>query len=295
MGYIKRDLEDEIIAVSREYHGSFQAKNTDNKGVCLNGILSTERRDAYMAENTHIKTKRLVLGCLLAAAVILVACAVYVGDYYRADETAGKALVSDEAVSVEQKKDMVVFKPRATSSVGFIFYPGGKVEYTSYSPPMHQLAQQGVQCFLLKMPFNLAVLDVNAADGIPEKYSEIDQWYIGGHSLGGSMATSYAAKHPDALEGLVLLAAYSTEDLSSSGMQALSLYGTEDGVLNFEKYGKYRENLPADTAEVILDGGNHACFGSYGSQKGDGTAELSGEEQTTQAADAIAVFIASCS
>ena len=58
-----------------------------------------------------------------------------------------------------------------------------------------------------------------------------------------------------------------------------------------KKYEKHRNHLSADTMEVILDGGNHACFGSYGSQKGDGTAELSGEEQTVQTADAIAKFI----
>ena len=35
---------------------------------------------------------------------------------------------------------------------------------------------------------NLAVLDMNAADSIPERFSEVTDWYIGGHSLGGAMA-----------------------------------------------------------------------------------------------------------
>lgn len=249
------------------------------------------KRGAYMAKQVPGKSRRFIFGFLLVISTVLIACAVYAGDYYRADETACLALVSDASVSVEQQENMVVFRPETLSSVGFIFYPGGKVEYTSYAPLMRELAQRGVQCFLLKMPCNLAVLDVNAADSLPEQYSEIQQWYIGGHSLGGSMAASYAAKHPDTLDGLVLLAAYSTEGLTSSGTEVLSLYGTEDGVLDFEKYEKYRKNLPADTIEVILGGGNHACFGSYGSQKGDGIAELSGEDQTVQTAEAVAEFI----
>ena len=45
---------------------------------------------------------------------------------------------------------------------------------------------------------NLAVLDLNAAKGIPEQYPQIKHWYIGGHSLGGSMAASHAANNTSA-------------------------------------------------------------------------------------------------
>ena len=82
------------------------------------------------------------------------------------------------------------------------------------------------------MPCNLAVLDSNAADGIAEQYPDIETWFIGGHSLGGAMAASYAAGHSDELDGLILLAAYSTEDLSGSDLAVLSIYGSEDQVLN---------------------------------------------------------------
>ena len=86
-----------------------------------------------------------------------------------------------------------------------------------YAPLLHDLAEDGILCVLVKMPCNLAVLDMNAADSIPERFSEVTDWYIGGHSLGGAMAASYAAKHTDELDGLVLLAAYSTADLTDSG------------------------------------------------------------------------------
>ena len=115
-----------------------------------------------------------------------------------------------------------------------------------------------------KMPCNLAVLDMNAADSIPERFSEVTDWYIGGHSLGGAMAASYAAKHTDELDGLVLLAAYSTADLTDSGLRVYAAYGSEDGVLNREKYEADRVNLPQDTTETVIDGGCHAGFGSYG-------------------------------
>ena len=127
--------------------------------------------------------------------------------------------------------------------------------------------------------------------GIPERFSDITDWYIGGHSLGGAMAASYAAKHTDELDGLVLLAAYSTADLTDSGLRVYSTYSSEDGVLNREKYEADRINLPQDTTETVIDGGCHAGFGSYGAQKGDGAPVISAEEQQQQTADALAAWM----
>lgn len=120
----------------------------------------------------------------------------YAADYYRADETAAAALAATGKVTVELREDMALFRPKSPAAIGFIFYPGGKVEFTAYAPLLLKLAEQGMQCVLPEMPLNLAVLDMNAADGIRERYPEIQTWYIGGHSLGGSHAGfgSYGAQ-----------------------------------------------------------------------------------------------------
>lgn len=141
------------------------------------------------------------------------------------------------------------------------------------------------------MPGNLAVLDVNAADGIMEQYMAVNSWYIGGHSLGGAMAAIYAANHSSELNGLILLAAYSTSDLKNSGLEVLSIYGTEDKVLDFEKYEKYRNNLPLETTEFVVDGGCHAGFGFYGPQDGDGTPTIANEEQIALTAEEISAVV----
>ena len=137
----------------------------------------------------------------------------------------------------------------------------------------------------------VAVLNPNAAEGIQEQFPEIENWYIGGHSLGGSMAASYGAKHPGQLKGLVLLAAYSTADLTDSGLDVLSMYVSEDGVLNMEKYGNCRKNLPETAVEVMIQGGNHASFGSYGAQDGDGEASISTAQQIQCTAEEIVKFV----
>jgi hypothetical protein len=172
-----------------------------------------------------------------------------------------------------------------------VFYPGGKVEYTAYEPLMMNLASNGVLCILIEMPFNLAVLDVNAANGICELYPDIEKWYIGGHSLGGSMAASYISKHTEDFVGIVLLGSYSTADLSDGSVRALSIFGSEDNVMNREKYDKYKINLPPDLNEIEIDGGCHAYFGMYGKQDGDGVPTLRAEEQIEITAEYISEFI----
>lgn len=51
--------------------------------------------------------------------------------------------------------------------------------------------------------------------------------------------------------------------------------------LYMEKYEQCRSNLPSGTSEVVIDGGSHAQFGSYGSQHGDGIPTISGAAITT--------------
>lgn len=238
-----------------------------------------------------MKHKKLKIAAVILAAVLIVCCGavgIYAADYYRMDFPAAQAMLNSDTVDVSQytgSSNRAEFVPKQANA-GFIFYPGGKVEYTAYAPLMRALAEQGILCVIPKMPLNLAVLDMDAAENILALYPEIDTWYIGGHSLGGSMAASFAAES-DAFEGLILLASYSTADLTESDLKVLSIYGTEDGVLNMEKYEEYRPNLPDDTTELTIEGGNHAQFGSYGPQDGDGIAAVSSEEQLQLTAEAI--------
>ena len=215
----------------------------------------------------------------------------YINDYYRAEDMA-VSLISTPNTSVEvtEENGVYTFAPQ-NATKGVIFYPGGKVEAESYAPLMHSLAEKGVLSILVTMPGNLAVLDMNAADGIIEKHPEIENWYMAGHSLGGSMAASYIAENSQEFDGIILLASYSTADLSVSDLEVLSIYGNNDSVLNMEKYSEYKTNLPEDFKEIIIDGGCHAYFGAYGEQEGDGEAEITREEQIEITINEILEFV----
>lgn len=233
----------------------------------------------------------IAVSVTLVFAVLIGGCAVYLTDYYRADEEALSAFAPMYAVDAcELENGNIVFEAKDTDT-GFVFYPGGKVDKNAYKPLMAELSSRGITCIIVDMPFNLAVLDINAADGICDEYPEIKRWYIGGHSLGGSMAASYVSEHTDIFDGLVLLGAYSTADISETSLKVLSVYGSEDKVMNREKYEGNKSNLPDSFTETIIDGGCHAGFGMYGAQDGDGVPKITNEVQITITADAVLTFI----
>ena len=164
------------------------------------------------------------------------------------------ALESDAQVQVTLS-DLIVFQPvDVQASIGFIFYPGGRVDYRSYAPALHQIAANGYLVVLVPAPLNLMVFDANAADAVFPQFPKISHWALGGHSLGGAMAANYMYTHPSAAEGLILWASYPAEsnDLSDSDLQVLSIYGTLD-MAGMEKFDETRALLPSDTTWVTLE------------------------------------------
>ena len=233
------------------------------------------------------RLKKILLASLVVCALLIGAFFLYVGTYYHADETALASMTDTSTVSVTYEDDHIVFRPKEATQTGVIFYPGGKVEEEAYAPLCKMIAESGYTCVLVSMPFRLAVLDYDAAEDIMDEYEEIKDWYLAGHSLGGAFGATFASKHSDQLEGLILLGAYSTSDLTQTNLNVLSIYGSEDNVLNKSKYETYQSNLPADATELIIEGGNHAYYGNYGEQSGDGVASISREEQQQKTVQAI--------
>ena len=238
------------------------------------------------------KKKKLVFGVVGALFVaVVLGCVGYLNDYYRADVRAVESFEVANEVSRQLLEDGTILYAPETADTGLIFYPGGKVEHTAYEPLMKALASEGILCVLTEMPFRIAMFDMNAADGIKEQYPDITEWYMGGHSLGGSIAAMYLGENHADYKGLILLGSYSTEDLSATSLKVLSVYGSEDTVINYENYLESKSNLPADFTEVIIDGGCHAYFGMYGAQDGDGTPSISNEEQIALTVDAVLEFV----
>lgn len=224
--------------------------------------------------------KRYKVLIIITSVVLLISVVMllWLNDYYKATNEVDDYLTSTNTVEVfNDDNDYLTFKPENPTSA-IIFYPGGKVDSLAYVPFLFELAEEGFLTILIKMPFNLAVFDINAASKVRDLYPNINEWFLAGHSLGGSMAASHLGSNSDKYQGLILLGSYSTKDLSNLDIKTLSIYGENDNVLNKDNYNKNITNLP-NLVELEIKGGNHANFGYYGNQKGDGLASITRQQQ----------------
>lgn len=239
------------------------------------------------------KLKKLLIAVGVLLVISIVGMAFYLGDYYHADKDALLSYSTKEFsdISVVTEDNYITYGD-SNADTAFIFYPGGKVEYTAYEPLLKSIANssEDIFCILVKMPGNLAIFDVDAAEEIQNKYSNVENWYIGGHSLGGAAASMYLENNFNDYDGLVLLGSYSSSDLSDTNLDVLSIYGSEDLVLNGEKYLQCKANLPV-YQEYVIDGGCHSYFGTYGEQERDGIPSISNDKQIEITTKKIVKFI----
>lgn len=233
-------------------------------------------------------SKPLLFGFFIVVVAVL-GFIVWANSVLAPSQEAFGALRSDPAVTVSLDK-FITFQPaKKKITTAFVFYPGARVDYRSYAVPLHKIAAEGYLVILLPVRLNLALLDVNAADRAIAAFPAIRHWAVGGHSLGGVAAATYASTHD--LDGLVLWASYPTNDsLKNSAIKVMSIYGSQD-ISGTEVFENSRDLLPADAKYVLIQGGNHAQFGNYGIQPGDKEATITRLDQQKQVVEATVQFL----
>ncbi|MBI5653097.1 MAG: alpha/beta hydrolase [Chloroflexi bacterium] len=197
------------------------------------------------------------------------------------------ALVSDAHVQVEAEP-WWIFRPRnKTPTVGLIIYPGGRVDARAYAPTARAIAAKGYLVVITPMLLNLAFFGADRASQVAAVNPAIHKWAIAGHSLGGVAASGFL-KQKETARGLVLWASYPADgdDLSHRNLIVAAIYGTRDLLAPPEKILAARARLPATTKFIAIEGGNHAQFGWYGAQSGDGDATIARAHQHEQIVNA---------
>lgn len=196
---------------------------------------------------------------------------------------------ANSAITVEDAEQGIVLTPAdGESDQGLVFVPGAKVDPWAYTPILQSLAEEGVTVVITRPWLNLAFFDLRGLDAFTSAAPDIDDWAVGGHSLGGVRACQLAA---DA-EALVLFGSYCSNDVSESDLSVLSIAGSEDGLSTPAKIDAARDMLPTDAEMVEIEGAAHASFGDYGPQAGDGTPSISDEEMHAEVAALLASFFA---
>lgn len=220
---------------------------------------------------------------LCSIIVVLAACSYLPEDFNR-----------NTGVTQSEDPDWIILKPTTASlrETGIIYIPGGFVDPHAYIPALDDMvAIEGHVVLIPKVSANLAILNVKKALEGPELADEVQNWLIGGHSLGGATACLLVEQSPEVFAGLFLTGAYSSVDLSTLDRPVLSLLGEFDGVLRQEAFTESLSNLPpqnwldelsdmptnstlGETIYYEIPGGNHAGFGGYGAQRGDNEATI---------------------
>ena len=176
----------------------------------------------------------------------------------------------------------ITLAPAGKATTGLVFYPGAKVDAHAYEDLLQPLAAAGHLVVILKVPLGVSLLDTNQARAAMDRHPEIDSWAVGGHSLGGVSASSFAASNPDA-SGLLLFASYPAENMADAqGLPVLSISGSNDGLSTPDKIAASKSLLPPTTTYATVVGGVHAFFGDYGEQPGDGEPGISRNEAQQQ-------------
>ena len=184
-------------------------------------------------------------------------------------------------------------RPEADADILFVLYPGGLVRPQAYEWLGRALAGRGVHTVIPEFPVDLAVLDAGRAQRLVDHYAAGRPVVVGGHSLGGAMAAAWASDHPDAVAGLVLLAAYPPDgdDLTAAGVPALVLQAEHDLVADADAVRGGLDRLPAGTDLVVVEGAVHSFFGRYGPQAGDGIPTVSRAEAEASIVAALTDFL----
>lgn len=238
----------------------------------------------------HNWIEQLVNSCGQLCFMLGVIMLFYTGDYYSSLSTVKDyaSRYADDCIITEEADYYCISS--GNTDTAYIFYPGGKVDPAAYIPLMAEVSKVGMDCYIVKMPCNLSMFGANRASIIRDSLS-YEHWYIGGHSLGSIFAASYAHKNACLYDGVILLAGYTTVDMSEDDLAVAILRGSEDKLVEEGDIEKYKENLPERSTIYQLGGGNHGGFGDYGEQAGDGVASMTNEQQWQLTAQNIKLFM----
>lgn len=243
---------------------------------------------------------------LLISLLILLLCCkavsfLYFENPYKPENFSLKQINTTQSeVKVSENKDYFEISPLNESPInrekGVIFYPGGRVKPESYIAHMVLISKAAnVKTFILKVPLNYAIFDINAAEKVIADKKEISKWYIGGHSLGG-VAASYnvsSQQNNENIKGLFLWASYPANKslANNQRLSIVGIYGGKDAFVTKEDIETAKTRLPKDTQFTTLDGVTHSQFGDYGKQKGDNDPDISNDIARQKIVEAMVTFI----
>ena len=231
--------------------------------------------------------RRIIVVFVVVVALLAVIFGMYANTVSLGDRQTALIVWNDPAISVEVTDHSIVMTPTGDSSGrGLVFIPGAKVEPAAYLYKLSGVVEKaGMTVVITKPTLNLAFFDTRPLSVFEADAPDVESWNVGGHSLGGVRACQLA--DDPGVSGLLLFGSYCANDLSGSALETLSISGSNDGLSTPAKIADARHNLPESATLVEIEGANHASFGDYGVQAGDGEATIASATARDEITDAV--------
>lgn len=264
--------------------------NSENKYDTFSITMELEKPLLYNDENNISndrqgeedklkKRKKGVIALLTILILSVIVFFIWLSNGYSLQEDNLNYLQSNSKVEVSTRGNYIYFTPKNVNATkGLIFYPGERVNSSSYAKLCNNVASYGYKVVAVDMPFNYANFGKDRATKVIQGNPEITKWVIGGDSLGGSVACEYATDNKN-VEGILLISSYPKKNISELGFKVLSIWGSKDNVVNYEELINSKEQLPKDAKYLQIEGANHSQFANYGMYSGDEVALISSDEQ----------------
>ena len=264
---------------SENKYDTFSITMELERPLLYNDENNTEKNNKQNKEEKLKIRKKRIITLLTVLILFVIGFFIWLSNGYSLQEDDMKYLQSNSKVEVTVEGEYTYFTPKNVSETkGFIFYPGERVDSSSYAKLCNNIASYGYKVVAVDMPFNYANFGKDKATKVIEDNPEITKWVIGGDSLGGTVACEYAVNNKN-VEGIVLISSYPRYNISELGFDVLSIWGSKDNVVDYEELINSKEQLPKDTKYVEIEGANHSQFANYGMYAGDEEALISSDEQ----------------
>lgn len=264
---------------SESKYDTFSITMELERPLLYNDENNADKNNKQNKENKSQIRKKRIITLLTVLTIFVIGFFIWLSNGYSLQKEDMKYLQGNSKVEVTVKGDYTYFTPKNGSATkGFIFYPGVRVDSSSYAKLCNDVASYGYMVVAVDMPFNYANFGKNKANKVIEDNPKITKWVIGGDSLGGTVACEYAVNNKN-VEGIVLISSYPRDNISELGFKVLSLWGSKDNVVDYKELINSKGQLPKDTKYVEIEGANHSQFANYGMYGGDEEALISRDEQ----------------
>lgn len=238
------------------------------------------------------RTRTAFLWAVSIVLLVVIVGAVWINQVMQGERDAALEVWRNDAITVSDTGNAVVLEPADDGSgIGLVYVPGAKVDPYAYMYKLSAIVEDGYTVVITKPTLNLALADLRPLDDFTGSVPGISRWVVGGHSLGGVKACQYA--NENSVVGLALFGSYCATDLSASGVPVLSFEAANDGLSTPQKIADAAGSLPENTVRVRLAGANHADFGDYGVQPGDGESRADDADIRRQFAESFRAWVMS--